>query len=468
MSIKQVLTIIILSVVAITMTAWGFQQPKYDPATDASIYGNGGMEVRKGDYVYFINGFYGIDDVDSKSNKYGNAVRGAIYRTKLVDGTFQFDEDGNLKDCDVIVPKIVGYEFGSFYIYDDYIYYATPNNEKDKYGELQKNLVDIYRCDIDGDNNKKIYTTTSEYSEVSFNVAKIKTGDKSYSTFVMIKDGAQLLTFEFVKGKDQGKTVICEENVSSVAWLQQENYVVGSDAVENLDEVNKCIYFTETKTNSSKLSSYNLITGETKVLSDDNLTTYTLKGLKNDSIYYEKKINDSTFFASNTLVGGFGSSEKIMYYNSYTNYYIMEENWSYQGGVIATNDSGTYFVKFGESGDNNRQTISNTIGYDILFVDGSKIYARNDSAQIYVIDLTDSTFTAKEILTSEVAGKSDGSKYVDFDGTYIIYYGENKVDDVSYYYTHFVDLNEVDENDLYVDKFVGKYAEGEEPAEEEE
>ena len=270
MSIKQVLTIIILSVVAITMTACGFNPPKDNPATDASIYGNGGMEVRKGDYVYFINGFYGIDDVDSESNKYGNAVRGAIYRTKLVDGTFQFDEDGNLKNCDVIVPKIVGYEFGSFYIYDDYIYYATPNNEKDKYGELQKNLVDIYRCDIDGDNNKKIYTTTSEYSEVSFNVAKIKTGDKSYSTFVMIKDGAQLLTFEFVKGKDQGKTVICEENVSSVAWLQQENYVVGSDAVENLDEVNKCIYFTETKTNSSKLSSYNLITGETKVLSDDN------------------------------------------------------------------------------------------------------------------------------------------------------------------------------------------------------
>lgn len=468
MSLKQILTVMILAVVAITMTACGFSAPKDNPTTDASIYGNGGMEVRKGDYVYFVNGFYAIEDVAEDSNKYGDVVRGGIYRTKLVDGVIQLDDKGMLKDCDVIVPKIVGYEIGNFYIYDDYIYYATPNNEKDKYGELKKNLVDIYRCDIDGKHNTRIYTTTSEYSSVEFNVVKLKTGDKSYSTFVLIKDGAKLVSYEFENGKNRGETVICEENVSSVAWLEQTNYISdGTIDSGDVSDVNKCVYFTETKTSSSKLSSYNLVSGEKKVLVDDNISTYTLKGLKNDNLYYEKASNGNTVFASNSLVNGFVSSESVIFYNSYTDYYIMESEGNYEGGVLATNDSGTYFVKYGENGVDNRQIISSDTSYDILFVNGSKVYARNDSIQIVVIDLQDSSFTANNVLSDDASGKYDGAKYVDFDGRFIVYYGDVTVGDTTYYYTHFVDITRLGENDLYVDNFIGQYADGEEPEDEE-
>ena len=472
MSIKQVLTIVVLALVAFTLTACGFNPPRDNPATNASIYGNGGMEVRKGDYVYFINGFYGIDNVNDGSNDYGDAVRGGIYRTKLVDGNLSYDEDGNLTDCDLIVPKIVGYEFGSFYIYDNHIYYATPNNEKDRYGELTKNLVDIYRCDIDGDNNTRIYTTESEYTNVEFNVIKINTTADNYSTFVMIKDGTSHVIIEYANSNKTERTV-CDENVGSVAWLEQTNYIT-DDSINSgkVADVNKNVYYTVTKTNtasSTTLHSYNLVTREDNVLADDNQSTYNLIGLKNNKLYYEKTVNGNTSFNYNTLSGTFISNETAMYYNSYSSYYIMDEENAYAGGVIAVNDSGTYYVQFGSNGADDRKVISSSIGYDILFVNGSKVYARNDGAQIYEIDLADSTYTAVEILGSEVGSQYSENAYVDFDGRFISYYAEVTVGDATYYYTHLVDTSIVDDDtNLYVDNFVGVYADGENPETEEE
>ena len=84
--------------------------------------------------------------------------------------------------------------------------------------------------------------------------------------------------------------------------------------------------------------------------------------------------------------------------------------------------------------------------------------------QIYVIDLTDTTFEAKAILGSSVEGKNDASKYVDFDGRFITYLASNKVDDTTTYYTHIVDLSQYDEADGYLDVFVGEYAKGEKPS----
>ncbi len=466
MSIKQILTFITLGIIIITMTACGSKFVKDNPDTNASIYGNGGMQVRKGDYLYFVNGFFGIEDVTSKDTKYGNVVRGGIYRTKLDNGNLVYDDDGQLVDCDQIVSKIVGYEGGGFYIYDDYIYYATPNNEKDKYGELTKKLVDIYRCKINGDDNTRIYTTSSEYSSVSYNVAKIKKSDNSYATYLMILDGDKLVVYEFDGKKNKGQKVVCEKDVDSVAWLEQKNYIYSQDS-GNVSDVNKYIYYTQTKTNSNSLNKYNLITGQVTTLADDNISKYSLKALKNDKLYYENTKNGLTVFASNDLNTDFSSGEKIIAYNSYKSYYVMDEGGAYEGGILMTNDSGMYFIKFGESGDGGRVKISST-AYNILFVDGSKVYVRSDNIQINVIDLQDSSYKETAILGSEVAGKYDGSKYVDYDGRFIVYYCEVVAEDGTNYYTHFVDLTKIGENDLYVDTFVGKYADNEQPKKEEE
>ena len=467
MSIKQIFTVIILAVVAICMTACGFAPVKDNPAKNASIYGNGGMEIRKGDYIYFVNGFYGINEVTYSDTKYGNAVRGAIYRTKLVNGALQKNDDGELTDIDCIVPKVVGYEMNGFFIYDNKIFYASPNNEKNKNGELKKNKVDIFCCDIDGDNNKRLYTTSADYSSVQFNVFKFDISNKASSIFVNILDGDKLVTFEFRNGKNQGKTTIAGEGVTSIAWLKQTNYI--NDGVVNsgkISDKNKKIYYTvaDEDTLTSKVMSYDLVGKKNEVLTNDNVNSYTLKALKNDKLYYEKSFSGLTNFVSNGLGENFVGGETTILYNAYKDYYVMDENdGAYAGGVIAVGENATYFVASGENGVDNKKTISSSTAYSLLFVNGSQLYVRNGNAQISIIDLTDKDYKVKDILSSEVKGKTDGNKYVDFDGRFITYYGESKTGDKTYYYTHLVDLTMENQDGTFQDDIVAKYAKNEKP-----
>lgn len=457
MSFKQILLVITIAVVAVVMTACG-SAVKGNPKIDDTVYGNGGMQVRKGNFVYFMNGFYGVDEITDKTNKDGKVVRGGIYRVELNDGALPVDKDGNITGAVQIVSKITCYEFGGFYIYDNYIYYASPNNQKDKSGTLLKDRVDFYRCKIDGTNNTRIYTTESSYSSVQFNVAKLSKDAKNASTYLTILDGSNLISFEFSKDKNKGKTKIAED-VTGVAWSEISTYEYNQSATA----FEKTVFFTQATVDTNKISSYNLTTQETKVIVDNNTASFTLKGCKASKIYYEKAQNGSTVFASNTLGASFENSENIYYNNSYSNYFVVGgEQGEFEGGVIATNDSGTYFVKIGANGETSRTTIASK-KYNILFSSGSKIYVRESAVQIYVIDLTDATFEAKAILGSSVEGKNDASKYVDFDGRFITYLASNKVDDKTTYYTHIVDLAQYDEADGYFDAFVGEYAKGEKP-----
>ncbi len=458
MSFKQILLIITVAVVAIAMTACG-SAVKGNPKVDDTVYGNGGMQVRKGNFVYFANGFYSVDDITDKTNKDGKVVRGGIYRVELNDGALPLDEDGNVTGAVQIVSKITCYEFGGFYIYDNYIYYATPNNQKDKSGTLLKERVDFYRCKIDGSDNKRLYTTNSSYSSVQFNVTKFNKDAKNASTYLTILDGTDLIYFEFSKGKNNGKTKIAEE-VTGAVWSEISTYEYN----QNSTAFEQTVFFTQATTDTNKISSYNLVSGENKVIVDNNTASFTLKACKAGKIYYEKTQNGSTVFASNTLGKSFENSENIYYNNSYSNYFVVGgEQGDFEGGVIASNDSGTYYVKTGANGETSRTTIADKT-YNVLFSNGSKIYVRESAVQIYVIDLIDKKFEAKEILGSDVEGKSDGNKYVDFDGRFITYLASNEVDGTTTYYTHLIDLSQYDEAEGYLDVFVGEYAKGEKPS----
>ncbi|HKL73646.1 MAG TPA: hypothetical protein VJ903_02005 [Clostridia bacterium] len=112
------------------------------------IYSNGGMAVAYGDYLYFINGYAGAD-VD---NTFGKVVKGAILRVDLVSGK----PSGTPI---TIVPKNVygtDKEYGGLYIVNDYIYYSTPNSEKDSTGKQKVAEMKIMRTKLDGSLTEEI------------------------------------------------------------------------------------------------------------------------------------------------------------------------------------------------------------------------------------------------------------------------------------------------------------------------
>ena len=145
------LVVILLCSVCV-LTACGTKGLNDNPATNAPVSGNGGFAVVKGDYLYYTNGYdddYKTNYASTSDNKFGSVTFGAIYRTKLSNGQVVYNDDGTLKSSELVVSKLVGYEQGGFYIFGDYIYYATPLMEKTSDGTLRNNWINFCRIKIE-------------------------------------------------------------------------------------------------------------------------------------------------------------------------------------------------------------------------------------------------------------------------------------------------------------------------------
>lgn len=109
----------------------------------ATVSSNGGFAVEQGDYVYFINGKESYE----KSNKYGEVVKSALMRIKKSDLA-----QGKYDDVKTVVPSLFvaqNYDAG-IYIYDEYVYYATPTTYNTMEGTVGNTHIDFKRAKLDG------------------------------------------------------------------------------------------------------------------------------------------------------------------------------------------------------------------------------------------------------------------------------------------------------------------------------
>lgn len=121
-----------------------------------------------------------------------------------------------------VVPKIISYSNdaqGGVFIYDDWIYYATPNNRKDKQGNVQYTLTEFYRIKIDGQGNQLIYR--SEEAVSAYNVYKY-----NGKTYLTVHEGSRLLSVPMTDKKVQTKVTL-EWDVKSVYFPLKETYYKG-------------------------------------------------------------------------------------------------------------------------------------------------------------------------------------------------------------------------------------------------
>lgn len=134
--------------------------------TGASVQNNGGMAVKYGKYVYFVNGYAG----ESAANEYGQVVRGAIMRTTL-------DEKGepDYKSVVTIAPKNVYGEdktHSGIYIVGDHVYYNTTSTDKNSKREYKTTEGVIMRTTLDG-------SKTEAVKELNDNDVILYAGDNS-------------------------------------------------------------------------------------------------------------------------------------------------------------------------------------------------------------------------------------------------------------------------------------------------
>ncbi len=221
-----ILTAAVMSVGALSLTACGNGFSPVAEDKSGNVESNGGFVVATNDYYYFING---MEDYTA-DNTYGDVVKGALMRVKKTE----------VKEnkYETVIPSLFAsgdYDAG-VYIYNNRIYYATPNNVKNTSGVVESDYLDFKSAKTDGSDVTDIlrvesnslqyrYIESGEGAEKIVYLVYVKDKElHSYNTetgadTLLVKDGTYLFN-------DADKTDPYVYYTMSVADKQDSDYSV--------------------------------------------------------------------------------------------------------------------------------------------------------------------------------------------------------------------------------------------------
>lgn len=452
---KKLLSLLILCIMAVSIFFTGCSCSKEglkdNPATDANVISNGGLTVVKGDYLYYINGYTDETTLTKDDNKYGKVQHSAIYRTKLVDGQIQKDKDGFLESTDLVVSKVAGFSNGGFYIIDDFIYYTTPYMNLDRDGVLQSSRVEFHRININGTDDKTLYTTSKSEDNLEWTLYKVD-GVVYIATYV----DSKIIIFNTATQK-----VVTEiENSSSHAFLYETDY---NTNMSKNGELHQFIYFTRAISDSNLINykgnevcKVNIQTGDVTMLERSATYTFELKQVTASKVYYFKtnsSISGLKLLYARELTDNWNNVSDVKITNVvYSNYYICSFG---DNLVIADDSNGTYLIEDGVS-----KKISSA-QKTILGMSGNKAYYLNSDVLYYFDvrnDITSDEVTVHTVGSTDNKRTITNSKYLDFDNqrVYVFCDYTSKNGDSNKY------LNYIDSEDK--ERFVGCFEESHIPA----
>lgn len=142
--------------------------------TSGEVSSNGGIVVLKGNYYYIVNGALSSA---SKDNTFGTPIAASVIRISkdnfekaLKETDVQAFIDAN---AEIVVPKIVysgntsDKSVNGIYIYNERLYYFTPNTDVDKNGAALYDQLSLKSCKLDGTDTQHHYTFTSNKLAIS-------------------------------------------------------------------------------------------------------------------------------------------------------------------------------------------------------------------------------------------------------------------------------------------------------------
>lgn len=260
----------------------------------AAVESNGGYVVKQGKYVYFINGFVGAD----ADATWGAATKQGIVRAEM-------KEDGTIDNSTskLLVPKSIynSSANGGIAIFGEWVYYATPNIDKDKSGTASTTNTDFMRTKIDGSVTQLIGTIGTRSAEYIFTESRVLYFDKNTVSYI---DFAGMKTNKNI-GNGQGAvkgTLL--ENVASIAWAygsKEMFYVQNAPAEYSYKNYNNLCAINLDGTNQRTLATIDTFLTEGKKPENDQLNVfkYTLSKMYveqdgSSTIYYTKTHNEAS------------------------------------------------------------------------------------------------------------------------------------------------------------------------------
>ena len=259
------------------------------PAYEDQIYGNGGFAVTKGDYLYFTDAYVSSSSLGSSiTNEQGTVTETGLYRAEMDTELVSDVETPVLKNVQLMVSKVVGFENMGLYIFKDKIYFPSPTTESDSSG-VRYDLLTFYRCNLDGSNLEVFYQTES-FSDGEFSMTMI-----DEQVYLLIYDGNQIIIVD-----ENGSENVVASNVTGAVLPSRTTIVSNS---ENPSSIECSVYYTVDKESQGSISMGNILyradivsKNVTELLNEDRVAV-TLSSLEGGRLFYTR----NELFANGTI-----------------------------------------------------------------------------------------------------------------------------------------------------------------------
>lgn len=164
MNKKIIAVIALVLVLTVGLVACNGKTYKASGVADGNKYAsspvenNGSFVVKQGNYIYFVNAYVGAD----AENKFGKQEKSCLYRAEL-------DDNGNIIEGSrvALVNKNI-YSTSTksgIYVRGNWIYFASPNTDKTKSGEVNTKYLDFFRVSLDGKKTELLYTIANRSAD---------------------------------------------------------------------------------------------------------------------------------------------------------------------------------------------------------------------------------------------------------------------------------------------------------------
>lgn len=283
-----------------------------------------------------------------------------------------------VKNVERFAPKTIGtsgYSSGGIFIFDNYCYYASPNNERNKTGSIQTSLTDFFVSSLDGKATYKVYTSSSDTSSSPY--AFYKYGDSVYLT---VLDGTNVVSVRIKNGKKKQASVIAE-NITGAYMPVNKVY---DSLNHNENDITEFIFTTRTSTEDEDGVENNTIiecmrpdgTSRNKIF--NSKTSVSVEDVKDGLLYY-KEGSSIRYTNLNSVIGSSEefSGELIADASAYTDFYFirgLQDSTLSDIFIIAKASDGLYVIN-----DGARNHISNVSGTVIGFYE-NMVYFYNGAS----------------------------------------------------------------------------------------
>ena len=408
-TVKKSLILLVAALLCVAVLFAACNSGKFTPVTmptGEGIESNGGIAVRYGDWIYYVNGYESNVNatntyVDTKdAPRVGSVVRIEISKLEEVLAIHDQDElSGTEKtkaiakavfeSAQVVVPKI--YYAGNtstptlngIFIFGDRLYILTPNDELTPGGNPQTSQSVLMSFKLDGSDPVRHFTFTDNTAQIWL----YESGNKVLATYLM---SSQLHVLDVASGTD-----------TPIKNADDETATVSS---VKFDEAGKCVFFLDEdgaicKLDCGKTAQEVIVANEIPEGKDVSPISFTISEVNNGYVYYTVANSEDTtvdnqvlYYAnSDNKVATVDGARKVAYNSSNLpsgwkpwkdNMIVSVENKDgFYGLRIIASVDGSEIIQVLKRGYNDQSVVINKI-------DGDKLYYTVNSVT-YVKNLAD-------------------------------------------------------------------------------